>query len=149
MEREVRQTIIIRKDFTKKKGDKVKSMRRGKEIAQGSHASGAFLARRLRDFGEVKLDELSPETRAWLEGKFTKICLQMRHIKDNDGNIIEDAEDRMKKLFQDAKDAGLEVHMITDSGKTEFNGVPTITALCIGPNYKEDIDPFTKDLKLY
>ncbi|CAG7581773.1 MAG: gp36 [uncultured marine phage] len=140
MEREVRQTIVIRKDL---------GMRRGKEIAQGAHSSGAFLARRLRDHGEVKMEDLSIEKQMWLQEKFTKICLIINHTRDKQGNITEHAEDKMKKLFDDTSKAGLEVHIITDSGKTEFKGVPTITALCIGPNYKDDIDPFTKDLKLY
>lgn len=126
--RNVRQAIIIRKDL---------KMRRGKEIAQGSHASSAFMSRRLREYGYIKMDELSPEIQQWLNGGVAKICLKV------------DSEDEIKKIFEGAKEAGLETHIIVDSGKTEFNGVPTITALSIGPNYKEDIDPFTKQLKLY
>jgi len=126
--RNVRQAIIIRKDL---------NMRRGKEIAQGSHASSAFLSRRLREYGYIKMDELSPEIQQWLNGGVAKICLKV------------DSEDEIKKIFEGAKEAGLETHIIVDSGKTEFNGVPTITALSIGPNYKEDIDPFTNHLKLY
>lgn len=41
------------------------------------------------------------------------------------------------------------VFFITDVGRTEFNGVPTITALAIGPNKSEDIDKITGHLKLY
>lgn len=126
--REIRQTIIIRKDL---------KMRRGKEIAQGSHSSSAFLARRLKEFGYIKLDELSTEVRQWLNGGFTKVCLKV------------DSEEEMREIFNKAKEKGLECHMITDSGKTEFGGVPTITSLSIGPNYKDDIDPITNHLKLY
>ena len=135
-EKEVRQSIIMRVNFPDGKGG-TKKLRRGKEISQGSHSSGAFLARRLRDNGYVKLDELSPEMQQWLNGEVTKICLKV------------ESEEEILQLFHEARERGLESHIITDAGKTEFNGVPTITSLSIGPNYREDIDPITKHLKLY
>ena len=42
----------------------------------------------------------------------------------------------------------LAAHLIEDAGLTEF-GVPTRTALAIGPDRAETIDPVTRDLKLY
>lgn len=39
--------------------------------------------------------------------------------------------------------AGLEVHLITDSGKTEFHGVPTRTCLATGPNEAQKINEIT------
>ena len=45
--------------------------------------------------------------------------------------------------------AGLPYALITDAGHTEFHGVPTRTALGIGPAYPEDIDPVTGHLPLY
>ncbi len=55
----------------------------------------------------------------------------------------------MIDIFDEAKTHGLTVHIITDSGKTEFHGVPTKTCLCIGPNEVSKIDVVTKNLKLY
>ena len=52
-------------------------------------------------------------------------------------------------LAEKAKEAGLEYHLITDSGRTEFDGVPTLTALAIGPDKIEKIDKITGELKLY
>ena len=45
--------------------------------------------------------------------------------------------------------SGLEAHLIIDKGLTEFNNVPTKTAVAIGPNKSEDIDVITGNLKLY
>jgi PTH2 family peptidyl-tRNA hydrolase len=42
---DVKQVLVIRKDL---------KMRRGKEIAQGAHASMAWLTNRLRASGEAK-----------------------------------------------------------------------------------------------
>ncbi len=43
---------------------------------------------------------------------------------------------------------GLEVHLITDSGRTEFHGQPTRTCLAIGPDDAAKIDQVTGHLEL-
>lgn len=118
----MKQVIIIRKDL---------KMRRGKEIAQGAHASMAFLITNLLNIPPTK------NFTEWLEGGQTKICLQIH------------SEEELLELHKKAKEAGLNSHYITDAGRTEFNGVPTITSLAIGPNKSEDIDKITGHLKLY
>lgn len=52
-------------------------------------------------------------------------------------------------IYSKAKEKDLEVRLITDSGITEFGGVPTRTCLAIGPDWSELIDPITSHLKLY
>jgi hypothetical protein len=52
-------------------------------------------------------------------------------------------------VYEQALQAGLVVHLITDGGLTEFGGVPTRTCLGIGPGYDDRIDPVTGDLELY
>ena len=47
-----------------------------------------------------------------------------------------------------AKAAGLTAHLITDAGDTEFGGVPTVTALGIGPHFSSKLAPVTGELKL-
>lgn len=129
----IKQIIIIRKDL---------KMRRGKEIAQGAHASIAFLTNRLkRSFRErlailVKLLFSNWEWE-WILGSFKKVCLQV------------DSEEELLRIEKEAKEAGLEVNLIQDSGLTEFDGVKTYTCLAIGPDYAEKIDAITKDLRLY
>lgn len=114
-------------------------MRRGKEIAQGSHASMAFLTRDawLHDdiFENYKLSNYH-ETKEWMQNSFTKVCLYVNSEKE------------LEEIYEKAKENGLTVHMVIDSGKTEFNGVPTKTCLCIGPHYSEKIDTITGHLKL-
>ncbi len=137
----VKQAIIIRKDL---------KMRRGKEIAQGSHASLAFISKRIEKvrngFWPKSYDnppliseilQLSLAEQEWFYGSFAKICLQAEDEK------------QLVDLHNHAKALKLESQLITDSGATEFNGVPTITALAIGPDYSEKIDLVTKNLKLY
>lgn len=108
-------------------------MRRGKEIAQGSHASIAFLTRRI----QAESFSLSEAETDWLNGSFAKITLQVN------------SEEELLSVYNQACEAELEVHLITDSGLTEFDGVPTKTCLAIGPDYSEKIDLITKNLKLY
>ena len=120
----VKQVIVMRRDL---------KMRRGKEIAQGAHASMSFLTRRLQRQSTPKFSKAESE---WLEGSFAKVCVKVN------------SEEELLDLLQKAKDAMLEVHMITDSGKTEFHGEPTNTCLAIGPDYASKIDPITGDLTL-
>ncbi len=118
----MKQVILMRKDL---------KMRRGKEIAQGSHASMAFLIS-----GHYKFHHAA-EFHEWMIGGQTKICLQIH------------SEEELMELYQKAIDSKLEAHFITDAGRTEFNGVPTKTCLAIGPNKSVDIDKITKHLNLY
>ncbi|MCP4286921.1 MAG: aminoacyl-tRNA hydrolase [Gammaproteobacteria bacterium] len=130
MER-VKQVILIRKDL---------KMRRGKEIAQGSHAAMEFLVSRLRpglDGGatiNVNLDEVE---RFWIIHGMAKVCLQVS------------SEQALIDCHQKAILQGLESHLIRDSGRTEFGGVPTYTACAIGPDEASRIDQVTGDLSLY
>ena len=72
----------------------------------------------------------------WLSGSFTKVCLSC------------DSEQELLDLHAKAKAAGILCSLIKDAGKTEFGGVPTYTAIAIGPDYPENIDPITGHLKL-
>jgi PTH2 family peptidyl-tRNA hydrolase len=122
---ETKQVIVMRNDL---------GMRKGKMIAQGAHASMAFLTRRLK-LERMGRDGMPPyrglgffedvEVK-WLDSSFAKICVRV----------------------DSAEAADLEVHLITDSGKTEFHGEPTETCLAIGPDFAEKIDPITGELKL-
>lgn len=123
-------------------------MRRGKEIAQGSHASMAWIANKLRDanyFENAPLQNrvgvspifLSDAEKEWMTGIFTKICLQV------------DSEDELMDIHNAALRAGLKSSLIIDAGKTEFNGVPTPTCIGIGPDDDTEINKITGHLKLY
>jgi PTH2 family peptidyl-tRNA hydrolase len=133
----VKQVIIIRKDL---------KMRRGKEVAQGSHASIAWLTNRITQYQDGVLsaehdpflgEMLSPAEREWVRGNFRKIC------------CVVNSEQELLDIVAKAKAAGLTAEIIEDSGLTEFSGVPTLTAAAIGPDYDEEIDPVTGHLTLY
>ncbi len=133
----IKQVIVIRKDL---------KMRRGKEIAQGGHASMKFLAQKIRDVQNNRVTSMAGEhfpiflsapEEAWLLGKFAKICVRV------------DTEEELLAIHQKALDAGLVSCLVTDSGKTEFDGVPTNTCIAIGPDEAEKIDVITGNLKLY
>ena len=123
----VKQVLVIRHDL---------KMRRGKQIAQGAHASMSFICRRLQESGSVSFDDFTEVQRAWLTGAFAKVCCRVN------------SEEELMEIYDRALDAGLEVHLITDSGKTEFHGEPTNTCLAIGPDGVDKIDAITGDLLL-
>jgi len=125
-----KQVIVMRTDL---------NMRKGKMIAQGSHASMAFLSQltvRMLDSGLHPDDLLLPVEIEWLESNFTKICVRVNSL------------DELLAVADDAETAGIVTRLITDSGLTEFHGVPTRTCLALGPDYAEKIDPITGHLKL-
>ena len=111
-------------------------MRRGKQIAQGAHASMSFICRMLQQHGKLTLQDFSDAEQAWLTEGFAKVCCRVN------------SEEELMAIYDKAVETGLNVHLITDSGKTEFNGVPTRTCLAIGPDYAEKIDAITGDLQL-
>src|ERR1035441_1123510 len=127
-----KQVIVIRKDL---------NLRRGKEIAQGSHASMAFITRRFAlsemwEHGPVFEVALTFVERDWLDNSFRKICVQVQ------------SEEELMDIYNKALAAGLTAHLVEDSGLTEFHNVKTKTCIAIGPDYDEKIDPITKHLKL-
>ncbi len=127
---EAKQVIVWRADL---------KVRKGKCMAQAAHASlGAILSISERKDGKILIDtNKNNYLKSWLESRFTKITLQC----ENEKELIE--------LYNKAKNAGLICSLITDSGLTEFNGVPTKTCIAIGPDDPKEIDKITGKLKLY
>ena len=130
---ETKQVIVIRKDL---------GMRKGKMIAQGAHASMKAILDLMdvSDWGpyverSMVIQKHKP-LYEWLEGQFTKVVLACN------------CELELLSYELLAKQAGLIHALIRDAGKTEFNGVPTYTALAIGPGPAEEIDKITGHLKL-
>ena len=66
------------------------------------------------------------------------------------GKIMQvSSEEELLAHHQKALELGLRSHLIRDSGRTEFGGVPTLTACAIGPDESVKIDAVTGNLKLY
>lgn len=139
MER-IKQVILIRKDL---------KMRRGKEIAQGSHASMQFITQQIQALYENQLPDslgeanqeipvaLTGRELRWLLKGMAKVCLKV------------DSEQQLIAFHEKALAAGIKSSLITDSGRTEFNGQPTITACAIGPDFVSVIDAITGELTPY
>lgn len=129
----IKQVIVMRTKYTNDKGEPL-SLRKGKLIAQGSHASSMWAIESIQDsLGVILLDDDMLE---WIETGFTKIVLQV------------ETEEELLELHNKAIESGLRSYVITDLGKTEFKE-PTVTCMAIGPNKSEDIDKITGNLKLY
>jgi len=129
-----KQVIIIRKDL---------NMRKGKMVAQGAHASmKVFFDRMTHRIPALYCDDNSYEMsvtnamRNWMEGLFTKICVSVN------------SEQELLDIYNQALVNGLPCSLIQDAGLTEFNGVPTYTAVAIGPDEVSKIDPICKHLPL-
>lgn len=122
-----KQIIILRKDL---------NMRKGKMVAQGAHAS----MKAILDLGVVtdnKLQiDLDDRLHYWLTTNFKKITVGVN------------SEEELLELYNQAKEAGLYCSLITDSGLTEFGGVPTNTAVAIGPDKDSKIDSICSHLQL-
>lgn len=117
------------------------NMRKGKMVAQGAHASMAAILVYSENFRKIDRDWkailLNEPLKAWLDGTFTKICVGCS------------SEEELLELHQKAIDVGiLNVSLIEDSGRTEFNDVPTKTCIAIGPDESDVIDGITGHLKL-
>ena len=109
----VKQVIIMRRRFPTKDG-KYLSPRKGKLVAQGAHASCAFLMDLVRNPRELKSAEDE-----WIHGhKWRKVTLYVDNV------------DELIKVYEKAKLKGLQAHIIKDSGLTEFHGKDTWTAVC-------------------
>jgi len=124
---EHKQTIVLRKDL---------NMRKGKMVAQGAHASMRAILQLGRQEGGNFVIPLDERLEPWLLGRFKKICVSVN------------SEAELLQLHQQAKAAGLITALIQDAGLTEFGGVPTYTALAVGPDTADRVDLVTGSLPL-
>jgi len=125
----MKQMLVVRKDL---------NMRKGKIAAQCAHAAMKVLLDRdlnsdYPDHLVIDISDIDPD---WLFGLFTKVCVAV------------DSEAELLEAVKKAETAGIPHALITDSGKTEFGGVPTHTVAAIGPASDEVLAPITGHLKL-
>lgn len=135
-----KQVIIIRKDL---------NMRKGKIAAQAAHASMKIFFDLMKNasntnyipwpdqVGKTKFELfMTDEMVNWMKGLYTKVCVSV------------DSEHELLDIYNQAKNANLPCSLIQDVGLTEFGGVPTYTAVAIGPDDSEKINKITGHLKL-
>lgn len=129
-----KQVIVLRKDL---------NMSKGKMIAQGAHASMKvfFDLMHMKGFwkdgrGDFEFTTTDKAMTEWINGAFTKVCVYVN------------SEQELGDIFNRASAAGLPTALITDAGKTEFGGVPTKTAVAVGPAESSRVDAITGALGL-
>jgi len=129
-----KQVIVVRKDL---------NMSVGKTASQVAHAS----MKAIFQLGDISPNEDSQDVftlwvdrntalESWFFGPFTKVVLYV------------ESEKELMELYQKVQNDGLNVSVIKDCGKTEFDGVSTFTCIAIGPDYSSVIDKYTGNLKL-
>jgi len=130
-----KQVLVWRKDLRNQDNHKVRT---GKVAAQLAHASMKVFFDKIVFCAntEIKMVNITPEMESWVKGIFTKICVSV------------DSEQELLYIYEQAQSAGLPCSLIQDAGLTEFDGVPTYTAVAIGPDKSEEIDKITSHLKL-
>jgi PTH2 family peptidyl-tRNA hydrolase len=117
---------------------KFSSLRKGKYVAQGSHASVGALFSIGSIVGDSFVIPLSdPFVKEWVLGNFKKVVLYV------------ESDSALEDLYKKARAAGLPCAIIVDSGLTEFNGMPTLTAVGIGPGDEALINTITGNLPLF
>jgi PTH2 family peptidyl-tRNA hydrolase len=138
-----KQVIVVRKDL---------NMRKGKMIAQGSHASMAFLTSKMMSRYDNELcsdgwyefetvdcmfskDE-KDQIEHWLRNSFRKICVYVN------------SEEELLSVYNAAKEKDLLAKLIEDNGATEFGGVKTLTCCAIGPHWDNLFEGITNHLPL-
>lgn len=126
---DTKQVILCRTDI---------KLPKGKLAAQASHASlGAVKSQMVHSRNDWILS-IVPGTAMehWWGQSWAKVALAVDSIEE------------LNELVNRAKAAGLPTCIVTDSGRTTFHGVPTVTCAAIGPGWIEDIDKITGHLKL-
>ena len=124
---EHKQTIVLRKDL---------NMRKGKMVAQGAHASMRAILKLGSQDGDNFVIPLDERLAPWLLGRFKKICVSVN------------SEAELLAVHEKARALGLITALIQDAGLTEFGGVPTYTAVAVGPDREDRVDEVTGTLPL-
>lgn len=119
----VKQVIVMRKDL---------KLSKGQMVAQGAHASIAFLTNLVRAYPDDIIPFYKCEEQ-WINGTFYKVCLAVNSEKE------------LLDIGHQAVNLGLKVYYIQEN---DLFDEPTFTCLAIGPDYSSNIDPVTKHLKL-
>ena len=129
---DVKQVIVIRRDL------KMRRARRSRRVRTPRPPWLANLVVEAFDpatrSATVTLDEAAA---VWVTSSWRKVTVQAH------------SEEELVELHDTARARGLRSRLVQDSGRTEFGGVPTLTALAIGPDRAAVIDEVTGHLVVY
>jgi PTH2 family peptidyl-tRNA hydrolase len=124
---DTKMVIVVRRDL---------GMNKGKIGAQCGHAAEYFMFERMTWKGRTASIEFSAVEAEWIQSSHAKVVLA---AKD---------EAEFAAVVEAARRAGVNVHTVTDAGRTEFHGVPTLTCAAFGPDESYRLDSITGHLKL-
>jgi PTH2 family peptidyl-tRNA hydrolase len=137
---DLKQVTVIRRKYPDGKGG-TRGVNAGKYIAQGQHGAMQFIVESLEPMpflgDDVSNIHLSRLEIFWLLNGMTKIVVQV------------DTLEEIQAIHAEALARDMKSFLVTDSGHTEFNGVPTVTCLTIGPDLREKFVNLTDELKQY
>src|SRR3990167_3977836 len=119
---ETKQVIVIRKDL---------GMRKGKFAAQAAHASIAVFLKNPNIKKNTLSISIDDDIKDWLITGQAKIV------------VFVESEQELLDLYDAAKRKDIRCSLIIDAGRTEFDGLPTKTAIAIGPAQSSIIDTIT------
>jgi PTH2 family peptidyl-tRNA hydrolase len=127
--------IVVRKDL---------NMRKGKIAAQAAHAANAFLTRQLESAANKNIYRTS------LTQSVSLSSYEIQWIAESNAKIVVgvNSESELRELIECARKLRIPTNQIIDAGKTEFNGVPTLTCAAFGPYSCEELDKVTGHLSL-
>lgn len=135
--KDVKQVIVVRK---------FPNLRTGKYASQVAHAAmSIFFQNLLKTNDDINISEKGedyyillnkPYFEEYINGRFKKIVVYVN------------SEEELLAIHKQAFDKGIHCSLIKDAGLTEFGGVPTYTAVGIGPWDSKEIDEITGQLKL-
>lgn len=121
----MKQVLVLRTEFPGHSG-----VRKGKLIAQGAHASVTAA------FEGIGHSLTRGHVETWLREGQTKIAVYVK------------TEEELLEIFHRAQTGHLACALIRDAGKTEFDGIPTLTAVAVGPAPIDLVDAITRHLPL-
>lgn len=138
----VKQILLYRRDL---------KMRKGKIGAQVAHASMAVFLRRRVKTDRIAVQLPSDPQDQWREAESASTLVvpmtedMVYWVTKGVKKIVlsVDDEEALLTAHRLAEEAGLPCALIRDAGHTEFGGVPTYTAVAIGPAKDQAIDAIT------
>ena len=125
--RDTKLVIVVRRDL---------QMNKGKIGAQCGHAAEYFMFDQMTWKGNTASITFTTAEVEWIKSSHAKVVLG---AKD---------EAEFTAVVELARRAGVNVHTVTDAGRTKFHGVPTMTCAAFGPDYVDRLDPITGHLPL-
>lgn len=140
---DVKQVIVVRK---------FPNLRTGKYASQVAHAAMSVFFQKLRYHEQILESDDGCDTFQWTEKSWTLKSEPYfeEYINGRFKKIVVyvNSEEELLAIHKQALDKKIHCSLIKDAGLTEFGGVPTYTAVGIGPWDSKEIDEITGSLKL-